>query len=67
MTCSRRSVSALSLAALLALPLLAAVLAGCGKKEEPPTAPGYYSGPMKPKAALPGKGGGPGGQQGAAN
>jgi|SwirhisoilCB3_FD_contig_21_33647023_length_269_multi_3_in_0_out_0_1 hypothetical protein len=28
----------------------ATILGGCGKKEEAPSAQGYYSGPMKPKS-----------------
>lgn len=28
---------------------MAGIVAGCGKKEPPPSVPGYYTGPIKPK------------------
>ena len=37
---------------LVAASLLAGVTAGCAKKEPPPTVPGYYSGPIKPKGEV---------------
>lgn len=56
---SRRNLVAL-VSVLGLLVLLPVLLAGCQKKEEP-NAPGYYTGPMKPKGTTPGAGqkGGP--------
>ncbi len=47
-----------ALVAVVVLALAAPVLAGCHSREEAPTPSGasqYYTGPMKPKGAGPGK------------
>ena len=38
------------LAIALVLSVAALLVPGCGKKEDAAAAPGYYTGPMKPKA-----------------
>ena len=38
------------IAGVTVLCLSAALLGGCGQKEEPPSAQGYYTGPIKSKA-----------------
>ncbi len=38
-----------ALGASFAAVLMVGIVAGCGKTEPPPTVPGYYTGPIKPK------------------
>ncbi len=45
----RRSLIRRAAVASIAATLLAGIVAGCAKKEPPPSVPGYYTGPIKPK------------------
>jgi hypothetical protein len=38
--------------ALCATAVLIGAVAGCAKKEPPPTVPGYYTGPIRPKGEV---------------
>lgn len=70
MDCIRRVVArvgALALTVSIALGMLA--LPGCKKSEPEPSAPGYYTGPIKPKGEVapgPGAGAKPGSKPSAA-
>jgi hypothetical protein len=53
------------LAALLLMASTLMAFVGCGNKDDKPSAPGYYDGPVTPKTEIMGKPGGGGGAGGA--
>ena len=52
------------LAALLLMSATLMAFVGCGNKDDKPSAPGYYDGPVTPKSEVMGKPGGAGGATG---